>query len=405
MAADRGADGGPKEEPAVAFRRVRVRTERLAAPLSAEDQQLQAMPEASPVKWHRAHTTWFFETFLLAPRGVPIFNPSWGVLFNSYYEALGPRHARPQRGLLSRPSMDEITAWRQHVDRHVIDLLRTDTGRVPDVVALLALGLAHEEQHQELMLTDLLAAFARNPLAPIYSASFKSPPPCSDEPVQWQHHEGGVMHLGAAEGSTFTFDNERPQHRVFLQPFMLARSLVTVRTWASFAVDGGYHTPSLWLAEGIDWVRANNIQAPAYTHREGLAVTVYGLAGTREADPDEPILHLSYYEADALATWLGARLPTEAEWEVCVRAQGNDMQQLYDSAWQWTRSSYAPYPGFRSAAGAIGEYNGKFMVNQQVLRGGSLYTPVGHSRASYRNFWPAATRFQASGLRLARDVV
>jgi len=407
------------------FLRVRAQTESLAAPLSAEDQQIQAMPQASPVKWHRAHTTWFFETFVLQPRGFAPFNPQYGLLFNSYYEALGPRHSRPQRGLLSRPSVEEITAWRQHVDSLIVRVLGAADGLDATLTNLVRLGLAHEEQHQELMQTDLLAAFACNPLLPCY---LPAPPDLlhrhrdTSAQLGWLAHSGGRVDIGAEAAVPFAFDNEGPRHSVWLEPFALANRLVTVGEWLAFARDGGYQSPALWLSEGLDWVRANNISGPAYTRIEDDEVIVYGLHGMRKADADEPVLHISFYEADALATWLQARLPTEHEWEAVAAAQTNQGNNasgshhdviprsphgadagFFHQAWQWTRSSYAPYPGFQPAADALGEYNGKFMINQQVLRGSSVFTPAGHSRASYRNFWHPQTQFQATGLRLARD--
>jgi ergothioneine biosynthesis protein EgtB len=400
------------------FRATRAWTDTLSAPLSAEDQQLQAMPDASPVKWHRAHTTWFFDTFLLAPRGRAV-RPEWGALFNSYYEALGPRHTRAERGLLSRPSAEEVGAYRAAVDRAVLSLLsETKVSEDLEVHGLLALGIAHEQQHQELILTDLLAAFAKHPLKPVY-APLPSVPPCDGTPLRFHDFAGGRVRVGAAPEEGFSFDNEGPVHEVVITPFAFANRLVTVREWCAFADDRGYETPSLWLSEGLDWVRAQGIAAPAYLRREGERVYVFGLHGERLAHPDEPVLHLSYYEADAIATWLGARLPSEHEWEIAARdheaasqaAQfvtqplvGEGLLGLYGVGWQWTRSSYEPYPRFRAASGAIGEYNGKFMINQRVLRGSSLFTPSGHSRRTYRNFWHPDTRFQATSLRLAKDM-
>lgn len=388
------------------FLGTRAYTETLAQPLSPEDQQLQVMASASPTKWHRAHTTWFFETFLLGPRGIPVYEPSWGTLFNSYYEAVGPRHARFERGILSRPTCAEIASFRRVVDEKVVDLAERE-----DCTAILELGIAHEQQHQELILTDILAAFDRNPLRPIYDRAFPVPERVGGDPG-WVEHPGGHARIGldakgfgeaeAANPKGFAFDNEGPAHDVWLRPFALATRLVTVGEWAAFAEDGGYRTPSLWLSDGLDLVRSQGIEAPAYTRREGGRVVVYGLSGEREAHPDEPVLHLSFYEADALATWLDARLPTEAEWE--CSAFDPRIRQRDDTAWQWTRSSYEPYPGFRAVSGALGEYNGKFMVNQRVLRGGSRFTPPGHLRPTYRNFWAPDTRFQVTGLRIARDV-
>jgi ergothioneine biosynthesis protein EgtB len=407
---------------AAAFARVRARTEALAEPLTPEDQQLQAFADASPTKWHRAHTTWFWETFLLGPAGVPPEDPAWGALFNSYYEAVGPRHARPERGLLSRPTAAEVGGWRRRVDERVLELIASsDEDQLAERAPILRLGVAHEEQHQELILTDILAAFDRSGLRPVYRAGSVVGAPAS--PPGWIEHPGGVVRVGAEPSpGGFAFDNEGPAHDVLLQPFALASRPVTVGEWAAFAEDGGYEAPALWLSEGIAWVRAHGIDAPAYTRREGGAVVVYGLHGEREAHPDEPIAHLSYYEADALATWLDGRLPSEAEWEAVCRVAGatdrlgeltcyapaplggEGAVGLFGAVWQWTRSSYLPYPGFRIPPGAVGEYNGKFMVNQQVLRGSSVLTPPGHSRSTYRNFWPTATRFQATGLRLARDL-
>ncbi|HLT30252.1 MAG TPA: ergothioneine biosynthesis protein EgtB [Myxococcaceae bacterium] len=411
---------------------VRRRTERLAEPLSPEDQNLQSMPECSPVKWHRAHTTWFFETFLLGPRGQPPIHPEWGFLYNSYYEALGPRQSRPQRSLLSRPSAEEIARWRRQIDERMAPLLEGLEDREEDaaLIPLVELGLAHEEQHQELLLTDVLNAFSHNALKPAYAPpasdtvpdtpALRSP---SDAPVsamRWLPQEGGLVTRGAS-GDGFAFDNERPAHRVFLQPYQLASRLVSVAELKAFIREGGYHTPSLWLSEGLEWVRAGGREAPLYGRMEGEAYVVFGLTGEREAGDDEPAVHLSFYEADAIATFLGARLPTEAEWEHVAQAlpveghllesgpwhatppRGPGPSQLFGTAWEWTRSAYAPYPGFRPAAGAIGEYNGKFMVHQQVLRGGSYLTPPGHVRATYRNFWHPHVQFQVTGARLARD--
>lgn len=405
----------PTERPTLIeqFRAVRRRTESLAAALSPEDQQLQAYPDASPTKWHRGHTTWFFETFVLAPHGVPPEEPRWGVVFNSYYEAVGARVPRPQRGLLSRPTTAEIGAWRARVDDRVTLLLeRAGEDTFLALVPLVRLGIAHEEQHQELILTDLLAAFAANPLQPTYA-------PLADAGVsalelRFVEHGGGRVALGREQA--FAFDNEGPVHEVLLPPFALANRLVTVGEWRSFAADRGYQTPSLWLSDGLAFVRSQALDAPAYTRLVDGEVVVYGLHGERVADPAEPVTHLSLYEADALATWLGGRLPTEAEWELGAAGRDDLRPDTRDfvprgtdggwfgSVWQWTRSAYGPYPGYRAAAGAIGEYNGKFMINQAVLRGSSVFTPPGHSRPTYRNFWPPGTRFQATGLRVARDL-
>jgi ergothioneine biosynthesis protein EgtB len=412
---------------AARFREVRSRTERLAAPLSAEDQCLQSQPSSSPTKWHRAHTTWFFETFLLAPRGVAPVDPRWGLLFNSYYEALGARHPRAARGLLSRPSAPEITEYRRVVDGRVEELLAAADGpALAELHAVVELGLAHEEQHQELLLTDILHALHQSPLRPSYrsSAAPAPRPAMPSRPMRYRQLAGGVVEIGAARDGTFRFDNEEPRHRVFVDDFQLADRLVTVAEWKAFADAGGYETPSLWLSDGYDWVRAHGVGGPLYSRREGGVLVVFGLDGEREALDDEPLAHVSFYEADAIARFHGARLPTEAEWEIAagsapvegnfldeagsfrvLPAPGEDRPhatQMFGDAWEWTASPYGPYPGFVPPAGAIGEYNGKFMVNQIVLRGGSCFTPPGHVRRTYRNFWPPETRFQVTGVRLAR---
>jgi ergothioneine biosynthesis protein EgtB len=416
---------------------VRYRTEALSAPLSAEDQLLQSMPDCSPVKWHRAHTTWFFETFVLGPSGRPPFDARFHFLFNSYYEALGPRHPRPERGLLSRPSVDEISEYRRVVDDAVVRLLRSlDDGSWPAALRMIELGLAHEEQHQELLLTDLLHAFSNNPLRPAYRSSQATPtsPATSATPVtsissilpsaiRFVPFEGAVVEIGADSG--FHFDHEGPRHRCLMSPFALSHRLVTVAELKAFIADEGYRTPSLWLSEGWNFVQRERLSSPLYSAVEGGALLVFGLDGQREAGDDEPVAHLTFYEADALARYLEARLPTEAEWEMAASEQkvdghflsltgplrplpacgdGEFPRQLYGDLWEWTRSAFEPYPGYRPATGALGEYNGKFMVNQLVLRGGSYLTPPGHLRPSYRNFWPPDTRFQATGLRLARDI-
>lgn len=405
------------------FVSVRGATERLAAPLSAEDQGLQSMPSCSPTKWHRAHTTWFFEKFLLEPAGEAPHHPGWGVLFNSYYVSVGDRHPRPRRGLLSRPSADEISGYRRAVDERVVRRLQqADAPAIEALRPVVELGLAHEEQHQELLLTDILHALHQNPLRPAYRAAGRAParpvggPP---GPPRFTSFEGGLQVVGAPAGGGFCFDNEGPRHRVFLEPFALADRLVTVGEGRAFCREGGYETPSLWLSEGYDWARAGGLRAPLYLDPDGAGV--FGFDGPREADDDEPLTHVSYYEADAIARFLGARLPTEAEWEVAAASapgggnfleddflralphRGGPLAQLFGDAWEWTSSSYSPYPGYRPAAGALGEYNGKFMVNQQVLRGGSCLTPRRHIRPSYRNFWHPDTRFQMTGIRLARS--
>ena len=413
------------------FRRIRAVTERLSAPLSAEDQGLQSMPSCSPTKWHRAHTTWFFETFLLAPHGVAPMRPEWGPLFNSYYVAAGPRAERPKRGMLSRPSADEVGEYRRVVDARVVGLLEAaDAAELGALVSIVGLGLAHEEQHQELLLTDILHALSENPLRPAYRELAASPAPAgrAASPLAFDTFDGGIREIGAPRTTPFCFDNEEPRHKVLVEPFALARRLVTVGEWKAFADAGGYDTPSLWLSDGFDWARANDVRAPLYCTRErdDGALVAFGLAGTRVLADDEPITHVSFYEADALARFLGGRLPTEAEWEIAassaqrdssvgnfldddrlrpIAATGDTMGQLFGDAWEWTGSAYSPYPGFRPRSGAIAEYNGKFMVNQLVLRGGSCLTPRGHVRASYRNFWHPDTRFQMSGVRVAREAL
>jgi ergothioneine biosynthesis protein EgtB len=420
-----------------AYVRVRGATERLAAPLTDEDQGLQSQPSSSPTKWHRAHTTWFWETFVLGPRGSPPIDDRYARLFNSYYVALGPRHARPKRGMLSRPSVAEIGAYRRAVDAQMTTLIESvSPAELAALTPTLELGLAHEEQHQELLLTDILHAFAENPLLPAYRPSKAGAPARAGaaEALRFVPVAGGLRAVGAAPSSGFRFDNEEPRHRTYLAPFELANRLVTVAEWKAFEAAGGYRTPSLWLSDGWEWVCREGVTAPGYAQREGDELVVFGLDGLRVAADDEPIAHVSYYEADALARFMGARLPTEEEWEaVATHAPigGNfldlvdappqtplrplpcsaattgtpeGVHQLFGDVWEWTRSAYAPYPGFRAPPGAVGEYNGKFMVNQLVLRGGSCLTPRGHLRPTYRNFWPPETRFQMTGVRLARDV-
>ncbi|HYE50781.1 MAG TPA: ergothioneine biosynthesis protein EgtB [Azospirillaceae bacterium] len=391
------------------FERVRARTLALAEPLSAEDMAVQSMPDASPVKWHLAHTTWFFETFLLLPHaGAAPVDPAYGYLFNSYYEAAGPRHARPKRGLLTRPSLADVLDYRSRVDGAMRRWL-AGTQQAPEVLALLELGLNHEEQHQELILTDLKHLLSENPLKPAYAA------PAAAEgkapALSWHPHPGGLAEIGHA-GPGFAFDNEGPRHRVWLEPFELASRPVTAGEYLEFVLDGGYRDPRHWLSDGWAAVQAQGWAAPAYWREEGGRWLVFTLSGERPLAPDAPACHLSHYEADAYARWAGCRLPTEAEWETVAAPLWRQVGQALHpppaagfpaGVWEWTASAYLPYPRFRPAEGAVGEYNGKFMSGQMVLRGASCATPAGHSRPTYRNFFPPGARWQVSGLRLARD--
>jgi ergothioneine biosynthesis protein EgtB len=399
---------------------VRQRSLQLAEPLSPEDCCAQSMPDASPVKWHLAHTTWFFETFVLEAMepGFAPFDASFRYLFNSYYNGIGARHPRPQRGLLTRPPFERVIAWRRAVDRRVTALLAA-RGDDPALAALVTLGLHHEQQHQELILTDVKHLLAQNPTHPAY-LEHPLPATAAAAPLEWLRFDGGLADIGHA-GDGFCFDNELPRHRTWLEPFELGSRLVTNGEFARFIEQGGYRDPALWLSDGWDRVAAGELAHPLHWQPDGkggwLEFTLHGLV---PLDPARPVTHVSLYEADAYARWCGARLPLEAEWEIAARghppgysplvsgtlhpgAAGTPgLSQLFGACWQWTSSSYAPYPGFAPAAGAIGEYNGKFMVNQYVLRGSSCATPAGHARASYRNFFPAGARWQFSGIRLAR---
>jgi ergothioneine biosynthesis protein EgtB len=414
----------PEREPARLGERlseVRRRTEALCAPLSVEDHVVQSMPDASPAKWHLAHTTWFFEEFVLHAHvpGHRHHEPAWRRLFNSYYQAAGPMHPRAQRGLLSRPGVAEVRAWRARVDLELRELLRERGDHAP-LRERIVLGMQHEQQHQELLLTDLQHLFSCNPLEPAYSAA-RALPAAEAVMQTFLAHAGGVLEIGDA-GAGFAFDNERPRHRVLLEPFAIARRPVVNAEFREFVRAGGYRTPSLWLSDGWELVQRERWTEPLYWD-ESLE-SQFTLAGRRELAPDAPVSHVSYYEADAFARWAGARLPSEGEWEVVAAglpsrgnfaeegwlqplpaapAAASEPLQMYGDVWEWTSSAYAPYPGFRPLEGALGEYNGKFMVNQMVLRGGSCLTPAGHVRASYRNFFPPSARWQCSGVRLARD--
>ncbi|HSA93784.1 MAG TPA: ergothioneine biosynthesis protein EgtB [Terriglobales bacterium] len=410
---------GAAEGCRAAFLRIRAMTDHLAEPLTAEDMLVQPMTDASPTKWHLAHTTWFFETFVLAPHkpGHRDFHPDFRFLFNSYYNAVGSRPDRDKRGSFSRPGLDEVRAYRRYVDEQVQELLAAEPGS--DSLAILELGLHHEQQHQELMVTDIKCVFGSNPLRPAYrelSAERVAPAP----PQRWLEFEGGIQAVGY-DGTGFCFDNELERHDVLLQPFRLASRPVTNSEYLEFMEDGGYSRPELWLSEGWDAVRAHGWEAPLYWERKHDGWLVLTLAGMRAVEPSEPVCHVSLFEADAYARWVGARLPTEFEWEATAASEpvvGNfleserfhpvpaaasrSLRQIFGDVWEWTASPYVAYPGFRPAGGALGEYNGKFMSSQMVLRGGSCATPQSHIRASYRNFFPPSTRWQFTGIRLAQ---
>jgi ergothioneine biosynthesis protein EgtB len=412
------------------FEAVRRDSEALAANLTPEDQSIQSMPDVSPTKWHLAHTTWFFETFILTrlDPDYRVFDPAFVYLFNSYYQAVGPRHPRPERGLLSRPTVDIVGAYRDHVGAAMARFVeRAAEPAWHEAAPMLELGLHHEQQHQELILMDIKHMFSINPLLPAYQA----PQPqmaAPAAPLGWIEHAGGLVEIGH-RGRGFAFDNETPRHKVWLDPFRLAARPVTCGEFLEFIEAGGYQRPEFWLSDGWATVREQGWTAPLYWLQEDGGWSLFTLSGRRRLNPAEPLCHISFFEADALAKWAGKRLPTEAEWEIAaegVPVFGNFAdrrhfhpcadsapapenggalpRQMFGDVWEWTASPYIPYPRFRAAAGAVGEYNGKFMCNQLVLRGGAAVTPAGHVRATYRNFFPPAARWAFSGLRLAEDI-
>jgi ergothioneine biosynthesis protein EgtB len=398
---------------------VRAETERLAAPLTPEDQTIQSMADVSPTKWHLAHVSWFFEQFVLVDEAV--FDEHYAYLFNSYYETVGPRHARPQRGLLSRPSVAEILAYRGHITDRLQHFVETaDAARWARAAPLIELGLHHEQQHQELILMDIKHVFSMNPLLPAYGRAAPHPV-LRPGPLEMLDFAGGLVEQGhdSKAGPGFAFDNELPRHRHWLEPYRLADRLVSCGEYLDFIEAGGYRNPDFWLSDGWALAQAQGWRAPLYWRAAGTGWRVFTLTGEQPLDPAEPVVHVSYYEADAFAKWAGKRLPTEAEWEVAAAGQkvagnfassrryhpapaaGTGLRQLFGDAWEWTASAYAPYPGFTPAKGAVGEYNGKFMCSQMVLRGGAAVTPDGHVRPSYRNFFPPAARWCFGGIRLA----
>ncbi|HLU77501.1 MAG TPA: ergothioneine biosynthesis protein EgtB [Burkholderiales bacterium] len=414
----------PSTDLAARYRAVRDATMALTRPLSDEDCVVQSMPDCSPAKWHLAHTTWFFETFILeAQAGYRPYAPAYRVLFNSYYQSVGAQHARPRRGLLTRPSRAEVTAYRAAIDEQMDALLRRGVAR--EVAAIVELGLHHEQQHQELLLTDIKHLFGCNPLRPAYRTTETVIADGVAPPLSWHAYPGGLAQFGH-DGEGFAFDNEGPRHRAYLHPYTLASRAVTNAEFLAFIDEGGYEQPKYWLSAGWDIVNAQGWRAPLYWEQRDGQWWQHTLYGLRPVAPHEPVCHISYYEADAYARYAGARLPTEYEWEAAAagadmagnfvesgalhpraasaQGQADTPLQLYGDVWEWTASAYAPYPGYAPAQGALGEYNGKFMCSQQVLRGGSCVTPASHIRATYRNFFPPDARWQFSGIRLARDL-
>lgn len=415
------------------FVEVRAATEALAAPLGAEDQTVQSMPDTSPTKWHRAHITWFFETFVLLEfdSSYEQFDPAFGYLFNSYYEAVGARHPRPDRGLISRPTVDEVADYRAFVDAAMgryLETLNDETNK--EILDLVELGLHHEQQHQELILMDIKHVLSVNPIEPSYRRVPEKPGAGAPFPLEWSSFGGGIYEIGhekaGADFSTngFAYDNEGPRHEVLLRPYALGNRLVTCGDWIDFINDRGYHHSNLWLSEGWFAAQKYDWNAPSYWFQVDGSWHMFTLDGVRPVEPSEPVMHVSHFEADAYARWAGARLPLEAEWEHAAEdldIAGNfsdsgvlharpsapttsGLQQMFGDVWEWTSSPYVAYPGFVAAEGAVGEYNGKFMSNQMVLRGGCCATPPGHTRATYRNFFPSHSRWMFSGLRLAKDL-
>lgn len=381
------------------YRTVRAETERRASYLSAEDQLVQSMADASPAKWHRAHTTWFFEQFLLVPhvQGYQPFHPDFAFLFNSYYVTAGPRHLRTHRGMVTRPTVDEVTAYRAHVDAAMEQALASgDKSLLAQLAPLIEIGVNHEQQHQELMLTDILHAFSLNPTSPAFDPQWTRP--TSTRSTGALHLAEGIHTVGHTDAS-YHFDNEKPAHRALVGPVSISKDLVTNREWMQFMSDGGYATATLWLMDGFATVTSEEWDAPGHWRNIDGEWRQMTLGGLKAVDPDAPVCHISYYEADAFARWAGKHLPTEMEWEVAAKT--GELNDAFGILWQWTRSSYSPYPGYKPIDGALGEYNGKFMVNQFVLRGSSLATPEGHSRVTYRNFFYPHHRWQFTGLRLA----
>ena len=398
----------------------------LAEPLSAEDMTVQPMDDASPTKWHLAHVTWFFETFILAKHlpGYQAFDPAFNYCFNSYYESQGPRQPRPKRGVLTRPSSAQVLAYRAHVDEALAKLLARGVGPGSEITRLVEVGINHEQQHQELLLTDILALFAASPLRPAYRTRQQPASQAASEAPSWIDFAGGIRQVGH-DGKGFAWDNEAPRHDTLIHPFRLADRLVSSGEWLEFMTDGGYRAAAHWLSDGWATVNREGWQAPLYWEERDGAWLAMSLEGLQPVDRASPVVHVSYYEADAFARWAGKRLPTEFEWEIAAQdlpVAGNTLatrslrplpphapadgrpRQMFGDVWEWTQSAYLPYPGYRPPAGALGEYNGKFMVSQQVLRGGSCATPDGHSRATYRNFFYPHQRWQFMGLRLATEI-